>query len=271
MIKDKIKKFIGYCLSKKGLFIAQSTTADEVNALVKLLRPIDSGIGLVRVGGDNDGGYLMPDDFDGVAYCFSPGVGKVATFEQDCISRGIPCFLADWSVDSPPPYLRGYSFLKKFVGAYNDDRTITIDDWVNTCLPNDFKDDLILQMDISGAEFETILAISINTLKRFRIIVVEFHNSEALRSRAFYKIYYSAVKKLRSEFESVHVHPNNCCVIADIAGAKIPRVFEVTFLRKDRVKQRKRITSLPHPLDQRNVLRKDDIRLPDNWLKYDDL
>jgi len=70
-----------------------------------------------------------------VAYCFSPGVGNVATFEQDCISRGIPCFLADWSVDSPLPYLQGYSFLKKFVGAYNDERTITIDDWVNTCLP----------------------------------------------------------------------------------------------------------------------------------------
>ena len=211
----------------------------------------------------------MPDDFDGVAYCFSPGVAETASFEQDCLSRGITSFLADWSLDSPPIDLPGCTFFKKFVGAYNDERTITIDDWVNSCLPKDFKDDLILQMDIEGAEFVTILSTSINTLKRFRIIIIEFHNSDALRSNAFYNIFYATVKKIRSEFEPVHVHSNNCCGISDVVGVKMPRVFEVTFLRKDRVKQRKSITSLPHPLDQPNFIDRDNIDLPHNWLKFD--
>jgi hypothetical protein len=42
--------------------------------LVRLMRPIESGHPLVRLGGPKDGGYLVPDDLDGIAFCFSPGV-----------------------------------------------------------------------------------------------------------------------------------------------------------------------------------------------------
>ncbi len=40
------------------------------------------------MGGENDGGYLVPDDLEGIEYCFSPGVSNIATFELDCLNRG---------------------------------------------------------------------------------------------------------------------------------------------------------------------------------------
>lgn len=49
-----------------------------------------------------DGGYLIPDDLEGISACFSPGVDDRATFETSLIARGIPCFLADASVDKAP-------------------------------------------------------------------------------------------------------------------------------------------------------------------------
>jgi hypothetical protein len=45
---------------------------------MRSLAPIDTGIPLDRVGGDGDGGYLIPRDTEGVVALFSPGVSTVA-------------------------------------------------------------------------------------------------------------------------------------------------------------------------------------------------
>lgn len=54
------------------------------------------------MGGDSDGGYLLPEDISNIDFCFSPGVDQYAYFESDLISRGIKCYLSDNSVDNPP-------------------------------------------------------------------------------------------------------------------------------------------------------------------------
>jgi hypothetical protein len=40
---------------------------------------------LIRLGADGDGGYLVPDDLEDVAACFSPGVDDRASFESAMI------------------------------------------------------------------------------------------------------------------------------------------------------------------------------------------
>ena len=85
-----------------GFSVGWQTESADVLDLVKKLRPMDCGIELVRLGGAGDGGYLVPNDLDGIAYCFSPGVDKISNFENDLANRGINSFLADYSVDLPP-------------------------------------------------------------------------------------------------------------------------------------------------------------------------
>lgn len=252
-MKNKTRRFLNRRWDRKGVHVAKTTPALDVQQLVELLVPIDSGIELIRIGGDYDGGYLVPDDLEGIKYCFSPGVDVTATFELDCLARGIPSFLADHSVDAPPVDLPGCTFTKKFIGAAIDDKTMTLDHWVDESLKSDDDSELILQMDIEGAEYETLLATPRETLRRFRIIVIEIHFMEALRDRMFFNIARATFRRIREDFEIVHVHTNNCCGVTSIDGVAMPQIFEMTLLRKDRAKSRAPVKNLPHPLDQLNM------------------
>jgi len=239
--------------------------SNEVEKLVTLFKRKECGVELVRIGGENDGGYLVPDDFEGIEYCFSPGVDTTASFEEACLNKGIRSFLADYSVDAAPIALKECIFTKKYLGSINDDKTITMDDWITESLPEGYNTDLILQMDIEGAEYEVILSTSDINIKRFRIIIIEFHNLASFQDKNYFNIVNSAMKKITNNFVPVHIHPNNCCGHQNINGVKFPKVFEVTFLRKDRVKKYGDINQLPHELDQPNIPYKKDIVMPSNW------
>src|SRR5258708_37773354 len=249
-----------------GLYISRTTNERELlESLVFKFRAIDGGIELIRLGGNHDGGYLVPDDLEGVKYSFSPGVSNIANFEHECLERGIISFLADYSVDTPPLELAGCHFLKKFVGAYNNEKIITLEKWVADSLPGDFKGDLILQMDIEGAEYETLLATPHAILEKFRIMVVEFHHFNNLENKEFYNLVNATIEKIREYFEPVNLHANNYEKVTNVNGVLMPSVIEVTFLRKDRIRDNRRLRVLPHVLDQPNNPQWADVVLPANW------
>ena len=50
--------------------------------------------------------------------------------------------------------------------------SISLQQWVEELAPNP-TDDLLLQIDIEGAEYRNIIATSAETLRRFRIIIIE--------------------------------------------------------------------------------------------------
>jgi len=234
--------------------------------VVQALRPVKTKFPLIRVGGKNDGGYLVPDDLSGVVACFSPGVDVTASFEKDLLSRGIWSHLADASVDSAPDDLKVLSFEKKFLGVVNDDEYMTLEYWVRN------KDagtgDLILQMDIEGAEYQTIIATPMDILRRFRVIVVEVHNVEAwFNNPIAWETMQDFFCKMLADFHVVHLHPNNNCPFIDADGFLMPTVFEMTLLRKDRAIPEGFCDTFPHPLDQPNVLDKPDRPLPEGWYK----
>ena len=95
---------------------------------------------MVRIGGDQDGGYLLPDDLDGIEFCFSPGVADSASFESDLQTRfGIQSFLADASVDGPPEGFDAAGFQKIFIGDRpNNSRFQTLEHWIASCLVPDY-------------------------------------------------------------------------------------------------------------------------------------
>jgi hypothetical protein len=237
--------------------------------VVQALRPVKTKYPLIRVGGKNDGGYLVPDDLSGVTTCFSPGVDVTASFERDLLSRGIWSHLADGSVDGVPDDLSVLSFKKKFLGVVNDGEYMTLEYWVkakeSVIWP---AGDLILQMDIEGAEYQTIIATPIDILRRFRIIVLEVHDVQAwFNNPIAWETMQDFFCKLLADFHVVHLHPNNNCPFIDADGFLMPTVFEMTLLRKDRAIPEGFCDTFPHPLDQPNVLDKPDRPLPEGWYK----
>jgi len=258
-----------YALFNKGVFIEQMTPPHRLAGLIQKLRPVRTKFELTRIGSKNDGGYLVPMDTDGVVACFSPGVSDNASFEEDLYEKtGIRSHLADYSVDGPPKYFAPNSFLKKFIGAYENDEFTTLNAWVRSQSEFYSSGDFILQMDIEGGEYASILAVSDDVLERFRIIVIEIHQIESWGEKSFFGIVEAFFEKLLQRFHVVHNHANNCCGLVNLGGIISPRVFELTLLRKDRSSMLGFVDRLPHPLDAPNLLNIPEILVPEFWYKF---
>ena len=238
---------------------------DQLKTLIQALHPVKTKYPLIRVGGNNDGGYLIPDDLSGISECFSPGVDVTASFEKDLACRGIYSHLADASVDGPPEEFKILSFEKKNLGPYTDGDCMSLDFWVTNKAGK--LGDLILQMDIEGAEYQTILATPPDTLRRFRIIAIEVHNAQHWFNPIAWDTMQTFIGKLLADFHVVHLHPNNNCPFMQYDDVFFPTVFELTLLRKDRAQPEGFVEQLPHPLDQPNVLDKPDRGVPKEWYK----
>ncbi len=250
------------CLNA-GFCIAKQADRNSIRHLIRRLHPVVTDIPLVRLGADGDGGYLVPDDLRDVAACFSPGVDNRATFESAMIERGVPCFLADRSVDGPPFDHSMITFEHKFLGAVDDESTLTLDRWVADSAPGNH--DLVLQMDIEGAEWIVLLNASPDTLRRFRIIVTEVHDLERLLDKHAFPVIEAAFSRLLHDFHLVHNHPNNSGRSVRIGDLVIPRVMEMTWLRKDRAAANGWARQFPHPLDIVNDSDSTDVVLPAVW------
>jgi hypothetical protein len=255
-----------YSLFAAGIFVDPMVSADRLKALAQSLKPVRTNFELIRVGGPNDGGYLVPNDLVGIRECFSPGVDTYASFEEHLlIHHGVVSHLADYSVDAPPAGLKAASFLKKFLGANNDPTHVSLETWVSSSADFHSGSDYILQMDIEGAEYEVLLSCPDSLLERFRILLVEFHNIETWSQRDYLTIVEATFKKLSSIYHIVHSHPNNALGIVNMNGFHAPRLLELTFLRKNRSDSLGFVSELPHPLDGTNVPQVPDIEMPPEW------
>lgn len=232
----------------------------KIKTLLMLLLPITSKYELIRIGSINDGGYLIPNDLDGVRYCFSPGVSDNSEFEYDLISRGIYCYLADGTVDKPN-LGDGFDFIKKNLDVYDTLQTSSLKTWIDN---KAHDSEMILQMDIEGHEYKVILNTPIEVFQKFRIIVIELHHIEKLGNQLVYDLIHSSIQKLKESFTIVHLHANNYSKGKRIGKFTLPYYFEVTLIRDDRLNQSyqsKSYAILPHRLDQKNIMKRSDFNI----------
>lgn len=250
---------------QNGYFINKSTSDVKLKSFFDLIRPIKTDIELIRLGGELDGGYLIPDDLIGINNCFSPGVSIESFFEDELSRYGIKSFMADYSVDRPEIQNDKFDFIKKYIGFEQNENYITLENWIKSKKVED--DNMLLQMDIEGGEYDVISETSSETFAKFRIIVIEFHDFQRILNPYSFPFIESLFSKLLKYFHVVHIHPNNNGKLFKCNTFEIPSLLEFTFLRKDRVKTFSYSTKFPHILDKRNVFNKPDILLPSCFYK----
>ena len=226
-----------------------------------------------------DGSYLVPDDFDGILSCISPGVSTYKRFEDELLDGyGICSYLVDYSVDKheiETPFKEGKQFFKKLRLDLKDSaKSVTLQGLVDESDVGHGIGDKILQMDIEGGEWKVLDDAKEELLLRFRIIVIEFHglreillSKESLEARV--------LEKLRRTHAVVHLHPNNYSIAyrEDTTGRNLPNVMEVTYLRNDRFSltpscpraNAHSFLDFPHPLDVQNTLDKEPLHLNKAW------
>jgi hypothetical protein len=236
-----------------GAFPTRVTDDDALALLIDHLHPLAPATRFLRLGGAGDGGYLLPDDLEGITSCWSAGVGSDSRFERDCGDRGIDVFLADGSVSGPPDAHARFHFTRKFVGAVDGDGTMTLQSWMAVA-PAEPLHEMLLKLDVEGAEYEVLLAAPVDVLAHCRVVVVECHQLDHLWSRPFFRIASQAFEKLLRTHACVHIHPNNGDGVLHHRGYAVPPTMEFTFLRRDRLPDRPTWRSdFPHVLDQDNT------------------
>ena len=250
-------------LDKVGIFPVLMHDKENIKGFLKKVHPVTTDKKLIRLGPNGDGGYLVPDDLEGIPACFSPGVSFTSGFEKDCADLGMEVFMADASVDQPADIHPKFHFEKKFLGVTTNDVFMTLDDWVRQA-PIDPSADLLLQIDIEGFEYEVFLAASDALMKRFRIIVAEFHDLEHFWEPPFFRLASRAFDKILQTHACVHIHPNNANPTLRKRGLEIVPVTEFTFLRRDRILESSPSRQFPHPLDFDNTAHP-TVVLSDAW------
>lgn len=275
--KDNSKKYnIGYLLNSKiketaerlsgnRVWLEPAADLNEVARFIHSVRPRTTTTPLIRVGGDGDGGYLLPDDLDNLKVCISPGVSTNISFDLAMAKRGLHVFMVDASVDGPPERNDRFHFEKKNLDVFEDESNMRLDT-LCASIPPELDGDRILQMDIEAAEYRVLLDASDEVLKSFRIMTIEFHHLTRLFGKFQYGIIKAAFDKLQRFHHIVHIHPNNVCWPTIRGGLVIHPVMEFTFHRKDQATlDTDTKLTFPHPLDADNLPNLPTQILPECW------
>ncbi len=249
--------------------LIKSSRKDEVLEALKLLIPNDCSKPLIRIGGEKDGAYLLPDDLQEIDACFSPGTSDTKFFEDELAMKyKIKSYMSDASIkESSLSLIKDFQFFqRKWISSFNYKNHMTLENWI---IKNDLEksNNLLLQMDIESSEYLSLLATPSSFLKKFRIIILELHELYNLKnSRFLEQIYNPVMKKILESFDCVHAHPNNDGDWNITHGYKIPNIIELTFYRKDLNLIKKFKSSIPHKLDiKMNKLDKENLSLEEPW------
>jgi hypothetical protein len=220
-------------ITKKNYNLECVATIKDLEKLLSRLKPEQTKQELIKLG-EGDGSYFVPDDLVDIGHCISPGFGGLMTFEIDLFEKfGIQSTIIDREILEESPI--GINFLPYFIDSYSDSEkeTISLDDVISG-LNDSFTKDLILQMDIEGNEWMVLRSLSVDTLKRFRLIVLELHSLPILRDRfLFDKVVAPSIDKILDSFKVVFAKAHTPSGFFSFDGKTwYPDTLEVTFQRR---------------------------------------
>jgi hypothetical protein len=220
--------------------------------LLRMLRTSSASCPKVRLGALGDGGYVVNDDLSGLDGLVSLGIGTDVSFDLALAEQGVPVFQYDPTVERPPVEHPRFVFRKLGWSRYDSQGTRSLDTILNENQLAQFSN-LILKFDVEDAEWDALQSVSAATLSKFRIIVGEFHWLERVVHRTHFEIMWGTFAKLTADHVPTHLHANNFGGVVLVEGIVVPRLLEITLLRRDRAHFTAASHPIPTALDYRNI------------------
>ena len=211
----------------------------------------------IRLGTNQDGGYVICN-LKGNYDCYiSCGIANEASFDRDFLNlyKNIGknnSFAFDGTINEYPwRYTKNITFIKKNISSFNDNNNTNLNNLINK------YDKIFLSIDIEGGEYPWLLSLTEDKLNKFKQICIEFHgiNDNSWGYSLSDKI--KCLRKLNKTHYIMHAHGNNHGGIQD----NIPDVLELTYVNKKNILNNpsKNNTSLPiEGLDFSNNNNKND-------------
>ncbi|MDR1233179.1 MAG: hypothetical protein LBJ75_02890 [Puniceicoccales bacterium] len=188
---------------------------------------------LVRIGRDYDGGYIMVDDFSKCDAAYSFGISQDVSWDLDIAKRGIDVFMYDHTIEGLPLQNGHFHFFKTGIcGTSGEDTNLKTFEEILTANGHMTNKNLILKIDVEGAEWESFSKTPSETIENFAQIVVEFHGVDNVCDENKFNAMLNVFEKLNTTHQVVHVHANNYGTFDIIGGIPLPNTFEITYLRK---------------------------------------
>lgn len=206
---------------------------DRLRQVAALIRPMTAeGLELVRVGGNHDGGYVMANDFT-VGGAISVGVGPDVTWDQAVAARGIPVAMFDPTVRKLPDSVAQGRFFKVGIGGAEPIPGYRTLPGLVELAGFSRNSDLLLKVDVEGAEWESIAALEGSDLEQYRQMAFEFHGLKGLKNAKQGELITAVLEKLARNHIPIHVHANNYDELVRFDRNWFPNSVEVTYVRKD--------------------------------------
>jgi len=199
----------------------------------------------VRIGRNNDGGYLIANVPD-ITYdlLLSGGIANDSSFEDNFLNiyQDINCYAFDGTVDSSPSNNPKLTFIKKNISPNENEETTNLHNYLNS-----YKN-IFLKMDIEGHEIPWLESVSEEQLNNISQIAMEFHNPYSSRED-------NVFNKLNKTHYLIHAHANNHGGIKEYNNVMIPEALELTYLNKKYFTDIPTLNDeiLPNSLDQPNA------------------
>jgi hypothetical protein len=192
------------------------------------------GLNKIRLGNPFDGGYVVVDQLSHISAAYSLGIGDNVSWDLEIAKRGIPVFQYDNTVSGSPINHSLFKFYQLEVGSrYNLPKKITTIQNIMQEHGHQLDHNLILKIDIEGAEWKVFDSIDVKLLRNFQQIVCEFHDFSKVIHSEWYERAMRVFSKLTVYHRVVHVHANNWAPLLIVANVPFPDVLEVTFFRSD--------------------------------------
>ena len=216
------------------LTVVESNEVGKIREVWSFLTEQEQTFSLVRIGGSRDGGYFCPPDLSQISYVFSPGYGGVKNFEDELARKGKRTFICDSSYAQVSDLLPLQEFEQFTLSGFTSLKSgrMSLPDWVDSKVGLETTN-MLLQLDIEGAEWEVLNETNSDFLNRFDVVLIEFHDLDRLVSdKDFLSNAEMLFSKLKSNFLNVYCRANNCGGTFTFLGRKLPKVVEITLINR---------------------------------------
>lgn len=220
------------------------------------------GYELKRIGGNNDGAYVMLDDFSDSKIAYSFGIDDNIEWDKCIADRGIDVYCYDHTIERLPNENARLHFNK--IGIAGTDKIEEKLLSMQSILERNHHDgmkNVILKMDVEGAEWEFLNSVSSDLLNCFSQMTFELHN---VYGWSHHKQVLAALRKLNKTHQAVWIHGNNASPVDNIKDLDIPYLLEITWVNKNKYSFSEVIYNCPIDIDQPNCVGISEIILK-NW------
>ncbi|MFD2261441.1 hypothetical protein ACFSM5_00980 [Lacibacterium aquatile] len=257
-LSSLLQKLFPYTKKKSAKELQQSndpTVSSLALELLSLIRPMDPvGKSFERIGNEFDGGYVQPvhDTVSKIAY--SLGINRDVSWDMEMAKRGYRLFQYDHTIEKLPARHKHFNWEKKGIcgSRTRQPQMISLEEAISGN-GHGALNDLILKMDIESAEWDVFSEMDQAFLGKFDMIIGEFHRFHKLTDPAWFAKAKASLQKLARTHYVVHVHANNASPFEVHGGVPLPRLLELTWLRKDLCLFEPATRIFPTALDAPNI------------------